>query len=89
MPHWGKKFRNAFDNESRDLHFRGKKMSLEMIRDIWLASGDADTTVGLVRRYNKTRDHFNLNSYLKMRVFLALQIPSQNTIQMIRDFCMT
>ena len=49
-------------------------MSLEKIYNVWKASGDADTSVGAVRRYNKTHDHFNLNAYLKMRVFIALQI---------------
>mmetsp|Transcript_33560 Transcript_33560/g.57027 ORF Transcript_33560/g.57027 Transcript_33560/m.57027 type:complete len:436 (+) Transcript_33560:75-1382(+) len=87
MPHWGKKFSNAFDNKSCKLTFRGKEMALEIIYEIWKASGDADTSVGLVRRYNKTHDHFKLNAYLKMRVFLALQIPSQNTIGMINDYC--
>ena len=83
MPHWGKKFRNAFDNKSRELSFRGKSMSLEKIK----ASGNAGTSVGAVRRYNKTHDHFNLNTYLKMRVFIALQIPSQTTNTMLKDHC--
>ena len=87
MPHWGKKFRNAFDNKSRDLLFRGKLMNLPMIAKIWETSGDADSSVGLVRRYTFTQDHFNLNAYLKTRVFLAFQIPSQTTIGMIKDHC--
>lgn len=88
MPHWGKKFRNAFDNKSRTLIFGGMEMSLELIYRIWLASADADVMGGAtVRKLKFTHDHFNLNSYLKMRVFLALQIPSQNTIKMIRDHC--
>ena len=82
-----KQNRNAYDNKSRELSFRGKSMSLEKIYHVWQASGDADTSVGEVRRYNKTHDHFNLNAYLKMRVFLALQIPSQSTITMLKDHC--
>ena len=35
MPHWVKKFRNAMDNKSRDLQFRGKKINLPMIYDVW------------------------------------------------------
>ena len=37
--------------------------------------------------YKFTHDHFQLNSYLKMRVFLALQTTSQTTVKMIRDYC--
>ena len=88
MPHWGKKFRNAFDNKSRKLKFRGKLMSLEMIYEIWLATGDMSVVGGAaVRKYKFTHDHFKLNSYLKMRVFLALQIMSQSCIEMIREHC--
>lgn len=85
MPHWVKKFRNAFDNKSRTLIYRKKEMNLSMIYDVWRASGDSDVFAGsFVRKYNKTHDHFNLNAYLKMRVFLAVQIPSQNTITMLK-----
>ncbi|KAL7527937.1 hypothetical protein ACHAXR_003152, partial [Thalassiosira sp. AJA248-18] len=88
MPHWVKKFRNAFQNESRDLHFRGKQMKLGMLYEIWKASGDADLMGGAaVRLYKFTHDHFNLNSYSKMRVFLAVQVSSQTMIQMIKDHC--
>ena len=88
MPHWVKKFWNKFENKSRNLSFRGKDMNLEKIYSIWLASGDADVTGGAaIRKYKFTHDHFVLNAYLKMRVFLAVQIPSQTTIQMIKDNC--
>ena len=88
MPHWVKKFRNAFDNKSRDLKFRGKAMALVMIYEIWLASGDQRMNVtASLRRYIFTHDHFNLNAYLKMRVFLAVQIPSATCIRMIKDHC--
>ena len=88
MPHWGKKFRNAFDNKSRALVFRGKIMSLKMIYEIWQASGDACVRGGsYLRKYRFTHDHFKLDSYLKMRVFLALQITSRTCIKMIGDVC--
>ena len=88
MPHWVKKFRNAFENESRELTFRGKPMNLNMPYEMWKASGDADVVGGAsVRMYKFTHDHFKLNAYLKMRVFLAVQIPSQTMIKMIRDHC--
>ena len=74
MPHWGKKLHNAFDNKSCNLTFRGKKMNLQMLNEVWQANGDADISVGLIRRYKFTHNHFNLNSYLKIRVFLAFQI---------------
>ena len=62
MPHWGKKFRNALDNKSRELIFRGKSLSLSKIGHVWQVSGDADASVGSVWRHNKTHDHFNLNA---------------------------
>ena len=85
MPHWVKKFRNAFENESRELTFRGKPMNLNQLYEMWKASGDADVVGGAsVRLYKFTHDHFKLNAYLKMRVFLAVQIPSQTMITMIK-----
>ena len=88
MPHWVKKFRNAFDNKSRCLVFRGKKMSLLQIYNIWKASGDADVKGGAgLRLYKFTHDHFNLNAFSKMRVFLAVQFTSQTAIKMIKDHC--
>ena len=62
MPHWVKKFRNAFDNTSRKLNFRGKDMSCGQIYNVWKASGDADIKGGAgLRKYTFTHDHFNLN----------------------------
>ena len=64
-------------------------MNLAMIYNdnVWQQSGDADTVSASVRKYNKTHDHFNLNAYLKMRVFLAAQVQSQNTITMLKQEC--
>lgn len=84
MPHLIKKFRNAFDNKSRELRFRGKNMKLSMVEDVWRAmqSGGSEARTTIL-----TCDHFHLNSYSKMRVFLAAQITSQSTIALIREYC--
>lgn len=65
-------------------------MSLEMVADIWYASGDADVVGGAVcRRYKFTHDHWNLagKPALAMRVFLAFQFTSQTCIRMINEVC--
>ena len=40
-----------------------------------------------MRMYKFGEEHFQLNSYNKMRVFLAMHILSQTMIRMIRDYC--
>ena len=88
MPHWVKKFRNAFENKSRSLVFRGQNMSLQTLYRIWKSSGDADVRSGAgIRKYKFTHDHFDLNSFLKMRVFLAMNVFSQTMKRMITDHC--
>ena len=88
MPHWAKKFRNALDNKKRELTFRDKRLSLSDLYDIWIASGDGDVSGGcFVKKYKFGVEHFRLNSYNKMRVFLAVQIMSLTMIEMIRDVC--
>ena len=88
MPHWVKKFRNAFDNDSRELSYNGMIMQLNTLYEIWLASGDANVTGGAsLRKYKFTHDHFKLDAYLKMRVFLSMQFCSQTMIRMIKDYC--
>ena len=65
-------------------------MNLKMIHEMWKSTDDYSITSSAhVRLYKFTRDHFVLNAYLKMRVFFALQIPSQTTIKMIKDHCDT
>ena len=86
MPHWVKKFRNATDSKKRELIFRGKVFSLKILEEIWSKLGDGDISSRCdVRRYKVGKEHFKLNSYNKMRVFLAVQIPSQTTIKMAND----
>lgn len=59
-----------------------------MLEEIWSKLGDGDISSRCdVRRYKVGKEHFKLNSYNKMRVFLAVQIPSQTTIKMVNDYC--
>ena len=88
MPHWVKKFRNALDSKKRDLTFRGKRFNLALLHMIWTQIGDGNVSgINNVRNYKFGEEHFNLNSYNKMRVFLAVQIPSQTMIRMVNDAC--
>lgn len=88
MPHWVKKFRNALDSKKRDLTFRGKRFNLALLYMIWQQIGDGNVSgINNVRNYKFGEEHFNLNSYNKMRVFLAVQIPSQTMIRMVNDAC--
>eukprot|EP00956_Cyclotella_meneghiniana_P040663 scaffold201889_cov63-Cyclotella_meneghiniana.AAC.1 len=88
MPHWVKKFRNAFDNKKKKLTFRGQSFSLQDFREIWEAIGDGDVSTSCnVRLFKFTLEHFILNSYNKMRVYLAVQIPSLTMIEMIEYAC--
>jgi hypothetical protein len=66
MPHWVKKFRNAFDNKSRKLTYNGKVMRLAMLQEIWEESESPGTNLHKTRF---TYDFFELDSYKKMRVF--------------------
>ena len=50
--------------------------------------GDFDIGVRAdIRVYKFSTEHFELNSYNKTRVFLAMHICSQTVIRMIRDYC--
>jgi hypothetical protein len=84
MPHWVKKFRNAFDNKSRELTYNGQVMKLSMLKKVWEASESADSNL---RKTRFSYDYFELDSYKKMRVFLATGFASNSMIEMIKDFC--
>ena len=63
-------------------------MACGQIYNILKASGDTDIKGGAVLQMcTFTHDHFNLNAFSKIRVFLAVQITSQTTIRMIKDYC--
>lgn len=84
MPHWVKKFRNAFDNKSRKLTYKGRIMRLAMLQQIWEATESPDSNL---RKTRFSYDYFELDSYKKMRVFLATGFASNSMIDMIRDYC--
>ena len=89
MPHWVKRFRNVLDNKKKKLQFRnGFEFSLATLEKMWKEMGDSKVHGRAdVRRYKFGQEHFTINSYNKMRVFLAVQIPSQTMIKMIKDYC--
>jgi hypothetical protein len=84
MPHWVKKFRNAFDNKSRELTYRGRIMRLAALKLIWEATESPGSNLCKTRF---TYDYFELDSYKKMRVFLATGFASDSMIDMIHDYC--
>ena len=87
MPHWGKKMRNNTCSPTRTLTYKGKTVELASMENVWVAMGDSDLTTASLRKYKFTWDHYKLNAYNKMRVFLALQVLSQTMIDMIKDYC--
>jgi hypothetical protein len=84
MPHWVKKFRNAFDNKSRELTYRGRVMRLATLKQIWNATESPDTNL---RKTCFTYNYFELDLYKKMRVFLATGFASDSMIDMIKEYC--
>lgn len=91
MPHWVKKFRNAMENKSRNLTYKGKSVNLEKCYVAWKSVGGCSLE-GLASgtQLNKSRltmQHFVLNPYNKMRVPLAVQITSQSMIETCKEFC--
>jgi hypothetical protein len=84
MPHWVKKFCNAFGNKGRSLVFRKRVMNLAMVQAIWMVMKSEITEV---RLDHLTYDHFELDPWKKMRVFLAVQITSQSVVDMIKAYC--
>jgi hypothetical protein len=59
-------------------------MNLAMIRSVWLKYEPPGS--GL-RKTHFGYDHFELDAYKKMRVFLAVQVMSQSAINMIKECC--
>jgi hypothetical protein len=88
MPHLIKKCVNALERSGKsdlktDLLFKGKKLSLAMLHELWKICGDADGPSSL-RNYPFTADHFENNSYNRMRVYLSVQITSHTMIETIK-----
>ena len=91
MPHLLKKIVNALERsgvkKSTDLHFRGQKLSLKMLQDVWLDGNDM-VSIGSLRTNKLTADHFPpKNSYSRMRVHLAVQVVSNTMVSMIGTYC--
>ena len=77
--------RSGSSNSDTDLHFRGHKLSLKMLHQLWCASGS--NINDSIRNVNKlTKDHFFKNNYSRMRVHLAVQICSKNFVNLIDDY---
>jgi hypothetical protein len=91
MPHLAKKFRNNMSNKSRKLVFCGKSVNLQKCYVAWQSVGNcnvASLKQGItLQKWRFTKEHFVLNAYNKMRVYLAVQITSQSMIEMIKEFC--
>ena len=90
--HLWKKLVNALEYSSNpkpkrylgypDDHGKPLEMSLEMLRDVWTTI-DGDDDVNAVARHKSlkvfkklTKDHFEKTNFLRMRVYLAVQVMS-------------
>ena len=82
MPHWVKEFRNAMDNtKTQDLGFLGVGFILVPLKESWKKVVDCDIGICAdICVYKSSTGHFELNSYNKIRVFLAIHICSQTVI---------
>ena len=71
MPHWAKKFCNEMKKkQSRDLSFHGTGLMLERLHGIYNCTEYYEMCSRAdVRAYTFGAEHFNLNSFNKMRVF--------------------
>jgi hypothetical protein len=90
MPHCVKKIANAFERSGQqwrktDLKFRGKQMSLQMIRKLWIASDGGPNSTSL-RMSKLTEAHFTKDGYSRMRCFLAFQVMSATVVRLIDDY---
>ena len=89
MPHWVKKFVNAMDNssfkkEKRDLTFRGAKINLGMIEDVWRQQTGG---INMLRTNKLTDEHFIKNAHSRMRVHLSVQVLSLSVFEMLKKHC--
>ena len=77
------------DNKhARDLSFHGCGLMLDRLYDVHKQLNDSEVVSRAdLRVYKFGAEHFNLNSFNKMRVFLAMHILSQTMVRMIKDFC--
>ena len=75
---------SSYKKEKRDLTFKGKKINLSMIKNVWLKSIGG---ISLLRTSKLTDEHFQKNAHSRMRVHLAVQVISMSVLQMLRSYC--
>ena len=76
--------KSGSSNSDTNLHFRGHKLPLKMLHQLWCASGS--NINDSIRNVYKTKYYFFKNNYSRMRVHLAVQICSENVVNMIDDY---
>ena len=88
MPHLIKKIVNSFDRSSKpkkktELSFRNKSIALGIIQKMWETSSDGDgsSSINIFRKFS--RDHFEKNAFNQMCVYLAAQITSMTTVELL------
>lgn len=88
MPHWTKKFVNAlertdYSDSDTNLNFRGQPLSLVMLKQVWLNTKPLE---GAALRTNRlAREHFEKDSFSRMRVYLAVQVVSMTMCRLIDE----
>ena len=85
MPHWIKKFVNAFKNpglnsEKRSIGVRGQQICLYVIEQSWCANKGH---INKLRATRLTDEHFHINVHNCMQVHLVVQVLSMSVFNMI------
>ena len=76
--------RSSSSDSDTHLHFCGHKLSLKMLHQLWCAGSNINDSI---RNVNKlTKEHIFKKHYSRMRVHLAVQICSENVVNMIDDY---
>ena len=58
-----------------------------MAETAWLSCGDTSMLSSTLRKYKFTSEHFQLNSYTQIRVYLVVQFTSKSMIACITEYC--
>jgi hypothetical protein len=89
--HIAKRVRNCMDASSpnsgqdRDMMLDGYPVRLSMLEAAWLCvDGKRGSSLNMSPL---TMNHYNLDTFLKMRTFLAVQVLSQTQIGVVREYC--
>jgi len=87
MPNLIKKLVNGLENRgtktSRDLVFRGQKLSRFMLRKVWECSHGS---FGEMRINKNILEHYQKNPHNRMQVWLAAQVLSQTQLCLIDSY---